>query len=144
MLAANDHSSREFLPALRSRNRELAASFARIMRNFARRRNLFDDGPMTARLSDYDYDLPWELIANRPLQRREDSRMMVLHSDRQTIDHCQFHELKKFLRSGDLLVVNDTRVLPPRRLLLDGVFEFWFLEHFGPKCWTCVLKPVRE
>src|SRR5437773_565853 len=144
MLAANDHSSGEFLPALRSRNRELAASFARIMRNFARRRNLFDDGPMTARLSDYDYDLPRELIAQRPLQRREDSRMMVLHRDRQTIDHCQFHELKKFLRAGDLLVLNDTRVLPARRFSDDGVVEFLFLEHLGPKRWKCLVKPGRK
>src|SRR6058998_4092191 len=98
MLAANDHSSLEFLPALRSRNRELAASFARIMRNFARRRNLFDDGPMTARLSDYDYDLPRELIARRPLVRREDSRMMVLHRAGQTIEHRQFCEVKTFLQ----------------------------------------------
>src|SRR5882724_2786420 len=144
MLAANDHSSGEFLPVLRSRNRELAASFARIMRNFARRRNLFDDGPMTARLSDYDYDLPRELIAQRPLQRREDSRMMVLHRDRQTIDHCQFHELKKFLRAGDLLVLNDTRVLPARRFSDDGVVEFLFLEHLGPKRWKCLVKPGRK
>jgi len=114
------------------------------MRNFARRRNLFDDGPMTARLSDYDYDLPRELIAQRPLQRREDSRMMVLHRDRQTIDHCQFHELKKFLRSGDLLVLNDTRVLPARRFSDDGVVEFLFLEHLGPKRWKCLVKPGRK
>src|SRR5438046_9690714 len=115
MLAANDHSSGEFLPALRSRNRELAASFARIMRNFARRRNLFDDGPMTARLSDYDYDLPRELIAQRPLQRREDSRMMVLHRDRQTIDHCQLHEIKQLLRGGTLLLLHTPLARPGRR-----------------------------
>src|SRR6059058_1883663 len=144
MLAANDHSSGEFLPVLRSRNRALAASFARIMRNFARRRNLFDDGPMTARLSDYDYDLPRELIAQRPLQRREDSRMMVLHRDRQTIDHCQFHELKKFLRAGDLLVLNDTRVMPARRFSDDGVVEFLFLEHIGATRWKCMVTPGRK
>src|SRR5205823_2575712 len=107
-------------------------------------RNLFDDRPMTARLSDYDYDLPRELIAQRPLQRREDSRMMVLHRDRQTIDHCQFHELKKFLRAGDLLVLNDTRVLPARRFSDDGVVEFLFLEHLGPKRWKCLVKPGRK
>src|SRR5437773_10311510 len=133
MLAANDHSSGEFLPVLRSRNRELAASFARIMRNFARRRNLFDDGPMSARLSDYDYDLPRELIAQRPLERREDSRMMVLYRVEQTIEHRQFRQLKTFVQPGDLLVLNDTRVLPARRFSDDGVIEFLFLERFGPK-----------
>src|SRR5213594_2690544 len=132
-----------------------------IIRNFAPERNFFwpqrascplgaqpewlcSDKTMSARLSDYDYDLPRELIAQRPLQRREDSRMMVLHRDRQTIDHCQFHELKKFLRSGDLLVLNDTRVLPARRFSDDGVVEFLFLEHLGPKRWKCLVKPGRK
>src|SRR6266516_2904369 len=52
---------------------------------------------MNARLSDYDYDLPRELIAQRPLERREDSRMMVLRRDAQTTEHRQFPELKTFL-----------------------------------------------
>src|SRR6266702_5694392 len=69
------------------------------------------DRPMSARLSDYDYVLPRELIAQRPLERREDSRMMVLHRTGQKIEHRQFRELKTFLQPRDLLVLNDTRVL---------------------------------
>src|SRR5437879_8816437 len=75
---------------------------------------------MSARLSDYDYDLPRELIAQRPPDHREDSRMMVLDRARQAIEHRQFRELKTFVRSGDLFVLNDTRVLPARRFSDDG------------------------
>jgi len=67
---------------------------------------------MSARLSDYDYELPRELIAQRPATRRDDSRMMVLNRDKETIGHHQFRDLKTFLRPGDLLVLNDTRVVP--------------------------------
>jgi len=63
-------------------------------------------------LSDYDYDLPRELIAQRPPEQRDDSRMMVLHRDTQAIEHRQFRELNTFLQQGDLLVLNDTQVLP--------------------------------
>ncbi len=99
---------------------------------------------MSARLSDYDYDLPRELIAQRPLEHREDSRMMVLDRARQTIQNRQFRELKTFLQRGDLLVLNDTRVLPARRFSDDGTVEFLFLERLGPKSWKCLVKPSRK
>jgi len=99
---------------------------------------------MSARLSDYDYDLPRELIAQRPLRRREDSRMMVLDRAAQTIEHRQFRELKTFLQPGDLLVLNDTRVLPARRFSDDGVIEFLFVERLGTRHWKCLVKPGRK
>src|SRR5213594_4259241 len=99
---------------------------------------------VNAKLSDYDYDLPRELIAQRPLERREDSRMMVLHRARQAIEHRQFRELKTFLGAGDLLVLNDTRVLPARRLSDDGAVEFLFLERVGQKRWKSLAKPGRK
>jgi S-adenosylmethionine:tRNA ribosyltransferase-isomerase len=99
---------------------------------------------MSARLSDYNYDLPRELIAQRPPQCRGDSRMMVLHGDMQTIEHRQFRELQTFLRPGDLLVLNDTRVLPARRFSDDGGVEFLFLERLGPKRWKCLVTPGRK
>ena len=99
---------------------------------------------MSARLSDYDYDLPGELIAQRPLRRREDSRMMVLHRAGQTIEHRQFRELRTFLQPGDLLVLNDTRVLPARRFSDDGVIEFLFLERLDPAHWKCLVNPGRK
>ncbi len=105
---------------------------------------LCSEKAMSARLSDYDYDLPRELIAQRPLQRREDCRMMVLHRGEQTVEHRQFRELKMFLHPEDLLVLNDTRVLPARRFSDDGAIEFLFLERLGPKHWKCLVRPGRK
>ena len=99
---------------------------------------------MHTRLSDYDYDLPAELIARRPLPRREESRMMVLYRARQTIEHRKFIELGSLLENGDLLVLNDTRVLPARRFSDDGAIEFLFIERLGPARWKCLVKPGRK
>jgi len=99
---------------------------------------------MPAQLSDYDYDLPRELIAQRPPKHRDDSRMMVLHRDTQTIEHSQFRELKSFLRTGDFLVLNDTRVVPARRFSDDGAIEFLFLEHISVARWKCLVTPGRK
>jgi S-adenosylmethionine:tRNA ribosyltransferase-isomerase len=99
---------------------------------------------MSALLSDYDYDLPKELIAQHPAARRDDSRMMVLHRDAQTIEHRQFRDLKNFLQEGDLLVLNDTQVVPARRFSDDGAIEFLFLERLGPRRWKCFVTPGRK
>ena len=99
---------------------------------------------MSKRLSDYDYVLPRELIAQRPLERREDSRMMVLHRTEQKIEHRQFGELKTFLQPDDLVVLNDTRVLTARRFSDDDAVEFLFLERLGPKRWKCMVTPGRK
>src|SRR5712692_1877047 len=99
---------------------------------------------MSLRLSDYDYPLPEALIAKRPPPRRDESRMMVLHRDSQTIEHAQFRELKKYLQTGDLLVLNDTRVLAARRFSDDHSIEFLFLEKLGPARWKCLIRPGRK
>jgi S-adenosylmethionine:tRNA ribosyltransferase-isomerase len=99
---------------------------------------------MSARLSDYDYVLPHELIAQRPLERRDDSRMMVLHRAEQTIEHRRFRELEVFLQPGDLLVLNDTCVLAARRFSDNGAVEFLFLEHLGTGRWKCMVTPGRK
>jgi S-adenosylmethionine:tRNA ribosyltransferase-isomerase len=99
---------------------------------------------MSARLNDYDYVLPRELIAQGPLKRREDSRMMVLRRAEQKIEHWQFRELKTFLQPADLVVLNDTRVLAARRFSDDGGVEFLFLERLGPMRWKCMVSPGRK
>ena len=99
---------------------------------------------MSTRLGDYDYDLPRELIAQRPLERRQDSRMMVLHRAEQRIEHRQFRELKAFLQPSDLVVLNDTRVLAARRFSDDDRIEFLFLERLGPMRWRCMVTPGRK
>ena len=83
---------------------------------------------MSSKLSDYDYRLPEALIAKRPLPRRDESRMMVLRRDSEKIEHRQFQDLKTFLQSDDLLVLNNTRVLAARRFSDDHAVEFLFLE----------------
>ncbi len=99
---------------------------------------------MSARLSDYDYILPEELIAQRPLPRRQDSRMMVLHRQSQRIEHRRFIDLGTFLRDGDLLVLNNARVIAARRFSDDGAIEFLFLEKLGRGRWRCLVKPGRK
>lgn len=99
---------------------------------------------MSERLADYDYDLPKELIAQRPLPRREDARMMVLGRARETIAHRQFLDLPEFVRPGDLLVLNDTKVLPARRFSDDGAIEFLFLDQLDSKTWKCLVRPGRK
>ena len=99
---------------------------------------------MSNKLGDYDYALPEELIAKRPLPNRDESRMMVLHRDSRTIEHRQFRELKSFLRPGDLLVLNNTRVLAARVFSDDHAIEFLLLEKLGPALWKCWVKPGRK
>jgi S-adenosylmethionine:tRNA ribosyltransferase-isomerase len=99
---------------------------------------------MSEHVSDYDYDLPEELIAQRPLSRREDSRMMVLHRRDQRIEHRKFGELREFLCPGDLLVLNNTRVVNARRFSDDNRIEFLFLERLGSLRWKCLVKPGRK
>jgi len=96
---------------------------------------------VNSNLNDYNYFLPRELIASRPLPKRDDSRMMVLHRATQTIEHRSFRDLKNLLGPGDLLVLNDTRVLAARRFSDDGTIEFLFLEQLGPARWKCLVKP---
>jgi S-adenosylmethionine:tRNA ribosyltransferase-isomerase len=99
---------------------------------------------MSLALSDYDYPLPEELIASRPLPNRQDSRMMVLHRREQRIEHRMFAELPQFLERGDLVVLNNTRVVNARRFSDDGKIEFLFLERLGSARWKCLVRPGRK
>src|SRR5947209_1320944 len=100
--------------------------------------------PVSLALSDYDYPLPEELIASRPLPSRQDSRMMVLHRREQRIEHRKFAELGEFLHTGDLLVLNNTRVVNARRFSDDGKIEFLFLEKLAAMRWKCLVHPGRK
>jgi S-adenosylmethionine:tRNA ribosyltransferase-isomerase len=99
---------------------------------------------MSAKLSDYDYSLPEELIAKRPLPNRDESRMMVLHRDSETIEHRQFRDLQNFLRPGDLVVLNNTRVLAARIFSDDHAIGLLVLEKLGSARWKCWVKPGRK
>src|SRR5262245_43763023 len=94
--------------------------------------------------SDFDYILPEELIARYPLPRREDSRMMVLHRDGERIEHRQFRDFPAYRCEGDLVVLNDTRVIPARVFSDDGKIELLFLEIVRENVWKCMVKPGRK
>jgi len=95
-------------------------------------------------VDEYDFTLPGELIAQRPLPRRDDARMMVLDRVAGTIAHRRFADLARFVRPGELLVLNDTRVLPARCFSDDGAIEFLFLEQIDRQTWRCLVKPGRK
>lgn len=97
---------------------------------------------------DFYYDLPPELIAQTPLERRDSSRLMTL--DRQTgeLSHRHFYDIVDMLRPGDCLVMNDSRVLPARllghRVPTGGAVEVLLLTDKGGGVWECLTKPGRK
>jgi S-adenosylmethionine:tRNA ribosyltransferase-isomerase len=101
--------------------------------------------PLVSSLTrDYDYQLPEELIARYPLPQRAASRMMVLHRAERRIEHRLFSEFPSFLRQGDLVVLNNTRVIPARVFSDDGRIELLFLEVIRENTWKCLVKPGRK
>ena len=99
---------------------------------------------MSLLTSDYDFALPESQIARYPLPRREDSRMLVLHRAERRIEHRHFCDFPAFLREGDLVVLNNTKVIPARVFSDDGKIELLFLEAAGENTWKCMVKPGRR
>ena len=96
---------------------------------------MVDRQKISFRLEDYDYDLPPELIAQRPAPVREQSRLLVLERSCGAIEHSRFDRIGQYLRPGDLLVVNDTRVVPARltgRKETGGMVELLVLDPYKP------------
>ncbi len=98
--------------------------------------------------SDFYYDLPEELIAQTPIEPRNHSRLMVLSKDSDEIEHKHFYDLCSCLKKGDLLVLNDSRVLPARLYgQKDGTgaaIEFLLLEQKGDKLWEIICRPGKK
>lgn len=97
--------------------------------------------------TDFSFDLPEELIAQTPLQRRDASRL--LHLDKQTgaLEHGHFYDLPRYLRKGDCLVLNDSRVLPARLIgarSTGGSVELVLLRDLGEEKWECLSRPGRK
>lgn len=100
-------------------------------------------------LQDYDYELPSELIAQQPLPNRDDSRMMVLNRSLKKIEHRQFRDISSFFQSGDLLVLNNSRVIPARAWAArpgeEGKsIEFLFIKEQKPGLWEVLCRPARK
>ena len=99
---------------------------------------------MSARLADYDFELPRELIASRPLPDRAASRMMVVDRAAGTVTHRMFRDLPEYIRSGDLLVLNNSRVIPARLLTEDSRIELLLFEQLGPARWKAFARPGKR
>ncbi len=100
------------------------------------------------RIADFDYDLLEELIAQHPVIPRDASRLLVLHRETGAIEHRRFRDFPAYLRPGDLLVLNDTRVIPARlrgrKAGSGGAAEVLLLKTNGADRWEALVRPGRR
>ncbi|MBR7150243.1 MAG: tRNA preQ1(34) S-adenosylmethionine ribosyltransferase-isomerase QueA [Oscillospiraceae bacterium] len=98
--------------------------------------------------SDFNYNLPPELIAQTPLEKRDASRLLCLDKETGAYSHRYFFDLPEFLREGDCLILNNSRVLPARllgsRLPGGGACEVLLLIDRGDKVWECIVRPGKH
>ena len=98
--------------------------------------------------TDYDYYLPEELIAQTPLLNRSESRLMVLNRKNKTIEHKHFSDIVDYLSENDVLVLNDTKVIPARLIGekedTKAVIEVLLLKDMGDNKWECLAKPQKR
>ena len=96
---------------------------------------------------DFDYNLPEELIAQTPLEKRSESKLMVLDKDG-NVEHKKFFNIVDYLRKGDALVINDTKVIPARLIGekkdTGAVIELLLLKDLGDNTWECLAKPQKR
>ena len=99
------------------------------------------------KLSEFDFDLPEELIAQHPVDKRDTSRLMVLNREKQTIEHRHFYDIVDYLKPGDVLVRNNTKVIPARlfgiKEATNGHVEVLLLKDLGNDTWECLVGNAR-
>lgn len=99
-------------------------------------------------LSDFYYDLPQELIAQDPLLKRDNSRLMVLNREEGTIEHKHFYDVISYLKEGDCLVINDTKVIPARLIGekegTGAAIEVLLLKRLDDCTWETLVKPGKK
>ena len=99
-------------------------------------------------VTDFDYNLPEELIAQTPLKKRDSSRLLVLDKNNGEIKHETFSNITDYLRKGDVLVLNDTKVIPARLIGVKeetgAVIELLLLKDLGEDTWECLSKPAKR
>ncbi len=100
------------------------------------------------KLSEFKYEVPEELIAQYPLEKRDDSRLMVLNRKEQTWAHRVFKDLSDYLQEGDALVINETKVFPARVIGIkektDAYVELLLLRQLEDTMWEVLVKPARK
>ena len=98
--------------------------------------------------SDFDFDLPQELIAQTPLLNRDESRLLVLDKKTGEVEHMKFRSILDYLHSGDVLVINDTKVIPARLMGVKedtgAVIELLLLKDMGNDVWECLSRPQKR
>jgi S-adenosylmethionine:tRNA ribosyltransferase-isomerase len=99
-------------------------------------------------VKEFDYELPEELIAQDPLEQRDSSRLLVIDREKRTREHLHFRDIKKFLRAGDCLVINNTKVLPARLMGVKeetgAVIEVLLLTRRDKDVWEVLVKPGKK
>ena len=97
---------------------------------------------------DFDYNLPEELIAQTPIKNRDESKLMIIDKNTGEIDHKHFHNIIDYLEKGDVLVLNDTKVIPARLIGnkedTNAVIEILLLKDLGNNKWECLAKPQKR
>jgi S-adenosylmethionine:tRNA ribosyltransferase-isomerase len=99
---------------------------------------------VSLRTVDYDYQLPDELIARYPTERRDESRMMLVERHSQRISHLGFRDFGALVRPEELVVLNNTRVIPARIRFPGRNAEMLFLEQVDPLTWRCLVRPGKS
>ena len=98
--------------------------------------------------SDFDYNLPEELIAQTPLKDRASSRLLVMDRFTGELEHKEFRDIKQYLHKGDVLVINDTKVIPARLMGVKedtgAVIELLLLKDLGEDKWECLSRPQKR
>lgn len=99
------------------------------------------------KVSDFNYELPEELIAQTPIEKRDESRLMVLNKEKQTIEHKTFKNIIDYLEPGDVLVRNNTKVIPARlygKKETGANVEFLLLNNIEGDIWECIVRPGNK
>lgn len=99
---------------------------------------------MSQRTDDFDFHLPDELIASRPLENRTGSRMLVIHRDSGKIEHRNFSDIHEYFTPDDLLVLNNTKVIPARVFSNDETIELVVTDRPSPTQWVCMVRPGKK
>lgn len=97
---------------------------------------------------DFDYELPEELIAQTPLEKRDSSKLMVVDRNSGNIENKQFNNIIDYLEKDDILVINDTKVIPARlfgtKIDTNAIIEILMLKEKNNNCWECLCKPAKR
>lgn len=99
------------------------------------------------KVAEFNYELPEELIAQTPIQKRDESRLMILNKQAKTIEHKVFKDIIEYLQPGDVLVRNNTKVIPARlygKKETGAKVEFLLLNNIEGDTWECIVRPGNK